>query len=745
MAFGSLAFKFKPMELIIVESPTKAKTITKFLDKNYQVESSFGHIRDLPTKELGVDIENNFLPKYTIPAKAKKIASSLKTMAKKADSIILASDEDREGESIAWHLTQILNIDSKKAKRIVFHEITKEALLEALKSPRQLNFDMVDAQQARRILDRLVGYKLSPFLWKKVAKGLSAGRVQSVATRLIIEREKEINNFNVEEYWTISADLENENKDTLRVSLIKINDKNFDKLEIKEEKALSLQKSLELANYEIFSIEKKSSTKKASAPFTTSTLQQTANRYLGYSAKQTMTLAQKLYENGYITYMRTDSVNLSSKFIQEAAAWIQKNLGEKYYNGKKTFKNKSRNAQEAHEAIRPTDVHLLKDLSKKLDNNEFKLYKLIWQRAIASQMTDAQLDVTAINVLAKNKEDKYLLKVNGQVIKFNGYLEVWPEKTKEEILPNIKKGEKLKLIKIINEKHQTNPPARYSDAGLVKEMEKHGIGRPSTYAPTIATIIARNYVERDSNKRLKPTEIAFVVTDLLINHFPKIIDYKFTAQMEENLDLIANGQKKWQPVIQDFYDEFRDNLENKYQEINKKDIMPIEESKEKCDKCGAQMLIKTGRYGKFLACSAFPDCKNIKKIKKEGDENEIVDAKIIELEKKYSKSNCDKCGAEMKVKTGKYGPFLACSAYPKCKNIKNISTTGAPTVKCPICNQGEIVKKISRRGIFYACNNYPQCKNAYQGEPTGKNCLKCQALMIFNKNGQEKCSNKDCK
>lgn len=732
------------MELIIVESPTKAKTISKFLNKNYQVESSFGHIRDLPTKELGVDIENNFLPKYTVPAKAKKVATSLKAMAKKANAIILASDEDREGEAIAWHLTQVLNIDPKKTQRIVFHEITQEALFEALKSPRQLNFDMVDAQQARRVLDRLVGYKLSPFLWKKVAKGLSAGRVQSVATRLIIEREKEIKNFNIEEYWTISADLENKNQDKLKVVLIKINKKSFDKLEIKEEQALSLKKSLESASYEVFAVEKKEATKKAAAPFTTSTLQQTANRYLGYSAKQTMTLAQKLYENGHITYMRTDSVHLSEKFIQEAATWINKNLGEKYYHGKKIFKNKSRNAQEAHEAIRPTDVNLLEGLNKKLESNEFKLYKLIWQRAVASQIADAQLDATTINVLAKNKKDEYLLKVNGQVIKFNGYLEIWPEKTKEEILPNIKKGEKLNLIKIINEKHQTNPPARYSDAGLVKEMEKHGIGRPSTYAPTIATIITRNYVERDESKRLKPTEIAFVVTELLINHFPKIIDYKFTAQMEENLDLIANGQKKWQPIIQDFYNEFANNLENKYQEINKKDIMPIEESQEKCDKCGAKMLIKTGRYGKFLACSAFPECKNIKKIKKEGDENKVVDAKIIELEKKHANTNCDKCGAEMKVKIGKYGPFLACSAYPKCKNIKNISSNDAPTVKCPICNQGEIVKKISKRGIFYACNNYPQCKNAYQGEPTGKICPKCQALMIFNKGGQEKCSNKDC-
>ncbi len=735
------------MDLIIVESPTKAKTISKFLGKNYRVESSFGHIRDLPARELGVDLENNFTPKYVIPTKAKKVVSALKSAAAKADNIILASDEDREGEAIAWHLAKALNADEDKIQRIVFHEITKDAVTEALAAPRQINFAMVDSQQARRVLDRLVGYKLSPFLWKKVAKGLSAGRVQSVATRLIVEREKDIKAFNIEEYWTVGAELKTSEKASFNTNLIKIDDKSFDKLTIKEADATKLESVLKNCTYSVDKVEKKSVSKNSSPPFTTSTLQQAANRHLGYSAKQTMSVAQKLYEKGFITYMRTDSLNLSAKFIEGAGDWIKANLGKEYHDGGRSFKNKSRNAQEAHEAIRPTEALATpEDITKNLEPAEVKLYRLIWQRALASQMTAAKLDSTVIDVSAKNKKNSYILRATGQTISFPGYLKVWPEKTKEQELPSVFEKEELELIKIISEKHATNPPARYSDAGLVKEMEKHGIGRPSTYAPTIATIIARNYVERDENKRLKPTEIAFVVIDLLIKHFPKIADYKFTAQMEEDLDLVARGEKSWQPVIADFYQDFSHNLENKYQEINKEDIMPIEKSEEKCDKCGANMLIKTGRYGKFLACSAFPACKNIKKVGGADNEKaESADPKIQELEKRYAGTVCDKCGAEMKVKTGKYGPFLACSGYPKCKNIKSVSTSGAPSVKCPICQQGEIVKKFSRRGAFYACSNYPQCKNAYSGEPTGKDCPNCSALMIFNKSGKEKCSNKDCK
>lgn len=738
------------MDLIIVESPTKAKTISKFLDKGYKIESSFGHIRDLPKSKMGIDIENNFTPQYTIPAKAKKTVTNLKKWAEKADSVILASDEDREGEAISWHLIQALKLSPDKTQRIAFHEITKEAILEAIANPKKLDQNLVDAQQARRVLDRLVGYELSPFLWKKVAKGLSAGRVQSVATRLIVEREREIKAFKSDEYWTLSAELsDEEKKNNFNADLYKINGKRFKKLDLTKEKVETVKHDLEGCHYKVDTIEKRDVTKSPSAPFTTSTLQQAANRMLGFSAKQTMMIAQKLYEQGYITYMRTDSLNLSVKFLNESQAWLKDTLGKEYSLEKsRHFKSRSKNAQEAHEAIRPTEVGNTPDsLDGKLDNNQRRLYRLIWQRAVASQMPLAKLAATSINVKASNDKAEYILRASGQILMFPGYLQIYPEKTKEQELPALTEKQPLALIKLQGEQHFTNPPARYSDAGLVKELEKHGIGRPSTYAPTIATIIARNYIERDEKKKLKPTDIAFVVIDLLINHFSKIVDYTFTAQLENDLDLIAEGKKKWPPVINDFYSEFHDNLEKKYQEIQKSEIMPEEKSDEKCDKCGANMVIKTGRYGKFLACSAYPDCKNIKGMEKTGpDGKAVVSEEIKELQEKYKGTVCEKCGSDMAVKSGKYGPFLGCTGYPKCKNIKNVTAKGEKEldVDCPLCGKGKIVKKFSRRGAFYACNAYPDCKNAYWGKPTGEKCPDCESLMITDKEGQAVCSNKGC-
>ncbi|MFZ4632043.1 MAG: type I DNA topoisomerase [Patescibacteria group bacterium] len=741
------------MNLIIVESPTKAKTIAKFLDKNYQVESSFGHIRDLPASKMGIDIKNNFEPTYIIPDKAKKTVSTLKSAAKKCTEVILASDEDREGEAIAWHLVESLGLDVKKTKRIVFHEITKNAILEALKKPRKLDINMVDAQQARRILDRLVGYELSPFLWKKVAMGLSAGRVQSVATRLIVEREREIRAFIVEEYWSLSADLsKNKEKEKFTADLYKIDNKTFNKLSLKKERVEEIKDILQEATYIVEKIEKKEVSKNAGAPFTTSTLQQSANRHLGFSAKQTMMVAQKLYELGFITYMRTDSLNLSPKFIDDSYEWLTKNLGDEYaVKGGRVFKGKSKNAQEAHEAVRPTEASNTPEiLASKLDKNQERLYRLIWQRSVASQMTAAKLAATTIDVKAEKDKESYIFRANGQMLIFDGYLKIWPEKTKEQDLPLLVEKDNLNLLELRSDEHSTNPPARYSDAGLVKELEKHGIGRPSTYAPTINTIITRNYVDRDENKKLKPTSIAFVVTDLLINHFPKIVDYAFTAKMEDDLDSIAEGKKKWQPVIGDFYEDFHTNLKIKEGEINKSDIMPEETSTEVCDKCSKPMIIKTGRFGKFLACTGYPECKNIKKYTGEGAnvyEKKPVDPKIEEMQKKYDGEVCEKCGSAMKVRAGKFGPFLGCSGYPKCKNIKNIDqpNSSGVEVKCPVCGEGNIVKKFSKRGAFWACNNYPKCKNAYWGEPTGKDCPECGALMINDtKSGKIKCSNKDC-
>jgi len=733
------------MNLVIVESPTKAKTISKFLNSGYRLESSFGHIRDLPTSVMGIDLENNFEPKYVIPTKARKTVTRLKEAAKKADKIILATDEDREGEAIAWHLAEVLKIKPETAQRIAFHEITKSAVMEALEHPRHLDQDLIDAQQARRVLDRLVGYELSPFLWRKVARGLSAGRVQSVAVRLIVERERAIQNFKSQTYWTVAALLANQKQQTFTAELEKIDGKNLNQLDIAEKaQADNIVGDLRQAVFQVADVEKKQTKQTAPAPFKTSTLQQTANRRLGLSAKQTMMLAQRLYENGYITYMRTDSLNLSQKFITEAAGYISKSCGDRYAASRQ-FKTKSGAAQEAHEAIRPTEVERTPDqLNAELDPRQLKLYRLIWQRAVASQMADALFDKTAIAVTA----GRYQLAANGQTLVFDGYLKIYPEKDKDLELPQVKVGETLNLQEVMSEEHSTKPPARYSDATLVKELEKNEIGRPSTYAPTIVTIETRHYVERDENKRLRPTDIAFVVADLLVKHFPQVVDVNFTAKLEKELDDIAEGHIKWQPVIEDFYRPFHDNLEQKNKELKKSDIMPDQTSKEVCDKCGAPMLIKTGRYGKFLACSNFPECKNTKKLA-DGDvdgDGRVDQEEINELSAKYAHEVCDKCGAPMAVKVGRYGPFLACTAYPKCKNLKNIkdNSAGNTGIACPKCGQGAIVAKRSRRGVFYACNNYPSCKTIYNGKPTGDKCPDCGELLLAGKNNQVKCSNKDC-
>lgn len=737
------------MKLIIVESPTKAKTITKFLDKTYKIESSFGHIRDLPKSKIGVDVEKNFEPSYVIPTAARKNVTKLKELAKKADEIILATDEDREGEAIAWHLLSALKIDKEKTGRIVFHEITKDAIHKALETPRELDMGLVDAQQARRVLDRLVGYELSPFLWKKVARGLSAGRVQSVAVRLIVEREREIKAFKPDEYWSIEAKLNKQDKKDaiIESKLHKIDGKSVAKLDIKNQAAADkISTDLENAVYKIAGVTQKKVSKTPPKPFTTSTLQQTANRWLGYSAKQTMMLAQQLYEQGFITYMRTDSLNLSDKFLSDAKDYLQTELGKEYALTKaRKFKTKSKGAQEAHEAIRPTEASVTPEaLPKTLNERQVKLYRLIWQRSISSQMTEAIMSQTAIDIEAS--DTVYTFRANGQTMEFDGYLKIYPEKSKELELPKVKEGEELDLVSLDKEQHFTKPPARYSDAGIVKIMEKHGIGRPSTYAPTLATVIARNYVQRDDNKKLYPTDIAFVVVDLLVNHFPKVIDYEFTAEMENNLDSIAEGDKEWQPVIKDFYEPFHTNLETKYTQVNKEDIMPEESSDVKCDKCGAKMLIKTGRFGKFLACSAYPECKNIKGMEKDGSpEAKEKDKETKALEEKYKHEVCDKCESPMAIKNGRFGHFLACTSYPKCKNIRSIAENNNSTgVKCPKCGKGEIVQKRSRRGAFYACDGYPDCKNAYWAKPSGEKCADCEALMVDAGDGKQKCSAKGC-
>jgi DNA topoisomerase I len=747
------------MDLIIVESPTKAKTITKFLGKGFTVESSYGHVRDLPKSEMGIDIEHDFAPSYIIPTAARKNVTKLKKLAAKADKIILATDEDREGEAIAWHLLEALDIPEDKTERIAFHEITKEAIEEALKNPRELDLKLVDAQQARRILDRLVGYELSPFLWKKVARGLSAGRVQSVAVRLIVEKEREIQAFKPEEYWDILGKFLTAKNESFEASLNKIDGKTVEKLAIKnKEEADKILADLNNAKYLVAGVEQKQSKKNPPAPFTTSTLQQAANSILGFSAKQTMMIAQQLYEGveiagegqvGLITYMRTDSLNLSEKFLTDAHNYLKNNFDGKYVISEpRKFKTKSKGAQEAHEAIRPTEAQRTPEsLEASLTPNQFKLYKLVWQRAVASQMPEAVVNSASINIDAQNTP--YQFRATGQTLVFDGYLKIYPEKISDNVLPVVAAQEEVKLENMNGEQHFTKPPARYSDATLVKQLEEYGIGRPSTYAPTIATIIERNYVARDDAKKLKPTEIAFVVNDLLVAHFPQIVDFKFTADMENNLDEIAEGEKQWQPVIADFYKPFHENLTAKYDEVDKNKIMPEEKSDVVCDKCGAPMIIKTGRYGKFLACSAFPKCKNIKSldVNKDGKvdgKDQVASEAMEKLKEKYKDQVCEKCGAPMIIRNGRFGMFLACSAYPKCKNIKNMEENKVGTgITCPACGKGEIVQKRSRRGVFYACNNYPECKNAYSGKPVNEKCPECGALLMEGKDGL-KCSSKEC-
>lgn len=731
----------KLKNLVIVESPTKAKTLANFLDKNFTIESSYGHIRDLPKSDMGVDLENNFTPRYVIPTKNRKRVNNLKKLAENASQVYFATDEDREGEAISWHLQEIFKLPEEKIKRIAFHEITKEAILEAIENPRAIDLNMVDAQQARRILDRLVGYELSPFLWRKVAKGLSAGRVQSVAVRLIVEREKEIQNFKTQEYWTIEGDFLAQNK-TFAAKLNKINGKSLKKFEIQNKnEAKTLLKELDGATYSVNNIESRDYKKYPLPPFTTSSLQQEANRRFGFSARQTMTLAQMLYEGveidkgkstGLITYMRTDSVNLADKFINAALVLIANNYGKDYLvSGGRRFKTKSKVAQEAHEAIRPTEVERTPDgLINILEPGLLKLYTLIWQRAVASQMAEAKIKSTVIDL--KTDKNKFNFQANGIIMVFDGYLKVYPTAVQENELPDVKKGEAVDLLKLNSLQHFTQPPARYSEAGLVKELEEKGIGRPSTYAPTIATIIERKYVEREE-KRLKPTEIGIIVNDLLVEHFPKVVDYQFTAKMEDELDEVANGELKWQPMIKEFYLPFKKNLNEKEQELSKKDITE-EKTDEICKKCGSPMIIKLGRYGKFLACSNFPTCRNTKRLNGNGEAEEPESTDEV----------CEKCGKAMVIKSGRYGKFMACSGYPECKNIKNIDKTIG--VKCPSCAEGEIVVKRGRGGKnFYACNKYPDCKFSVWSKPTGEKCPDCSSLIIYGKNKTTICSNKACK
>jgi len=657
-------------KLIIVESPTKARTISRFLGSDFIVESSYGHVRDLPRSKLGVDVEKNFEPQYVIPRKAAKAVKKLKEEAKKAEKIILATDEDREGEAIAWHLISALGLEDRPGdniERIVFHEITKRAIEEALANPRDLDMERVNAQQARRILDRLVGYKLSPFLWKKIYRGLSAGRVQSVAVRLIVEREREIEKFKPEEYWTVSGVFSQKNTENeFETNLSKVDGKALEKFAIPNEaEAKKITARLADAAWTVSNVEKKATTKNPFPPFTTSTLQQDSFRRLGFSAKRTMVVAQQLYEGveidqegpaGLITYMRTDSLNLSADSVRETKKFLEDSVGKSYaLPSPRIFKTSSKGAQEAHEAIRPTDpARTPESIKQYLDHSQFRLYDLIWRRFIASQMPQALFDTTSIDIDGKPRDagETYTFRANGQIMKFDGFLKIYPSKVKENELPALVMGESVHAKTITPSQHFTEPPPRFTEASLVKALEENGIGRPSTYAPIISTIQDRGYVERFERKNLKPKEIGFIVNDMLVEHFPEIVDIQFTARMEGELDEVAEGEKEWKPVIKEFYEPFAKHLAEKYENVEKQNM--VEETDEVCEKCGKPMVIRRGRFGKFLACSGFPDCKNTKTLK--SNNSDAIDMK------------CPKCieGNVVIRRTGRGRVFFGCSRYPEC-------------------------------------------------------------------------------
>jgi DNA topoisomerase I len=665
------------MTLVIVESPTKAKTIQKFLGKGYEVLSSFGHVRDLPKNELGIDVEKDFEPRYVIPTKARKTVTLLKKEAGKEKEVILATDEDREGEAIAWHLAEVLKL--KNPERIVFHEITKTAIDEALKNPRHIDMNLVNAQQSRRVLDRLVGYKLSPFLWKKIAKGLSAGRVQSVAVRLVVDREREREKFIAQEYWTVEAALSKNGKE-FSAMLSKKDGKPVEKLDIKsKQESEKILKDLERAEYKVIDVEKKETKKNPFPPFTTSTLQQEAWKKLHYPAKFTMGIAQALYEQGLITYHRTDSVNLSQMALGAAKNFIEETYGKNYWAGFfRQYVSKGK-TQEAHEAIRPAYADKSPD-KLELEDKQLKLYKIIWQRFMASQMAEARFDATSADISAND----YTFHATGQVLKFDGFLKVYPTKFEESDLPELEKGEALDLKEIIPTQHFTEPPARFNEASLIKALEKHGIGRPSTYAPTLATVQARNYIEKDEQKRFKPTEMGTVVNDVLEKNFPQIVDIEFTAKLEKELDEVADGKDTFTKTMRDFYAPFEKNLEEKYQEVQKKEFTNKPTGKN-CPKCGKPLIEKLGRFGRFYACSGFPDCK-------------------------YTESL-----AENKL-----------------------------NIPCPKCKEGAIVeKRTKKRKIFYGCSRYPKCDFALWDKPINEKCPVCGSLLV-EKGKNIKCSNKEC-
>lgn len=738
-----VAFKRKPnpkgKHLVVVESPAKAKTIERILGPDYKVMASMGHLRDLPKRTMGVDIENGFAPEYVNSTDRANVIKDLQKAANQCCDILLATDPDREGEAISWHLSKLLDVNPEDKVRIAFHEITPPAIREAIQDPEPIDLDRVDAQQARRVLDRLVGYKLSPWLWRQVYRGLSAGRVQSVATRLICEREEEIRAFVPVEYWSIEAMYKTEKKESFKAKLTQIDGKDAE-LHNGEETDAAV-KGIEGKEAEVTAVTKSRKQRKTKPPYTTSTMQQDAVNKLNFSSKKTMMLAQNLYEGveipghghvGLITYMRTDSTRISDEMIKQVRPYISETYGEDYLPAKPNVFSKSKEAQDAHEAIRPTSLSFPPSaLSGILSRDQLRLYTLIWNRFIASQMAPQIQQSTSATLQC----GIYTLKATGVHVLFDGFTIMQPSKKKDseesDFLPPLKKGDIVKNTKVNGEQHFTAPPPRYTEASLIKTLEEKGIGRPSTYAPILDTIQKRRYVTKE-NKQFVPTEVGFKVTELLKKYFEGIINVDFTANLENWLDKIAEGKATYKKVMTDFYKVFAAELESANVEAEKDKKENQEVSDVTCEKCGAKMIVKMGRYGKYLACPNYPNCKNIKPYSLAEGPEEVSDVK------------CDACGTLMVYRTGPYGRYLKCPSCGASKAI--VIDTG---IVCPKCHEGHMVQRRSHRGrIFYGCSRYPKCDMALWNEPINQFCETCGAIMTKKtyKTGKEviSCSNPDC-
>jgi DNA topoisomerase I len=731
--------------LVVVESPAKARTISRILGSNYDVKASVGHVRDLPKRDLGIQVDDGFLPKYIVPKEKARTVKEIRDAAQKAGDVYLATDPDREGEAIAWHLLEAADLGALPTHRVVFHEITPEAVRASFDHPRDIDMKLVDAQQARRVLDRLVGYRLSPFLWTKVRRGLSAGRVQSVAVRLVVEREREIQGFTRQEYWTIDAELEKPQViPTFRARLHGHAGKK-QKLEIPNEtESQRLVALLQSAAYRVLSVQTKTQPRRPAAPFITSTLQQEASRKLGFSTKRTMQIAQHLYEGlslgeegevGLITYMRTDSTNVAASAQQETRAYITERYGRQFLpSSARVYTKKVKGAQEAHEAIRPTHVRREPEAVRRyLNNDQFRLYNLIWQRMVASQMADALFDVTTVDIEATPSDGRnpLLLRATNTQLQFAGFRQVYIEgrddDTEEDLgknpLPPLSEADLLRALGFFPEQHFTEPPPRYTEATLIKALEEKGIGRPSTYAPTMSTIQDRGYIEKDG-RNLKPSDLGFVVNDLLVEHFPDFVDVGFTAGMEDELDDIAEGDRRWQPVVEQYYRPLESAL------TVAKDAAPkqVETTDVKCPECGRPMLIRWGRRGRFLACSGFPECKGTLPL--EGEQQQEAPQATDE--------KCPECDSPMVIKSGRFGRFLACSRYPECKGRKPLAVTTG--VRCPK-DGGDLLERRSRRGrIFYGCSNYPKCDFTTWTRPLPQPCPNCGGLITAERDGKAKCT-----